>query len=188
MVIATGTLPTQSAEFGKDKEVQRAMADVFGVSPDGSVNADVRRAQDRQNLYVFWYFIKKNQAGSTAMYIQQPHPWLLDFALKQVLPVRDVGFDADILGAMTPPRRGADYDGALTYIHKVKGGRDIYFFANSSAKAIDTKVILQGDKALTIWNPHTGEQGQAEIARGETTGSGSRRCGWCCRLSLRFFS
>ena len=170
MVIATGTLPTQSAEFGKDKEVQRAMADVFGVSPDGSVNADVRRAKDRENLYVFWYFMKKNQAGGTAMYIQQPHPWLLDFALKQVLPVRDVGFGADILGPMTPPRRGADYDGALTYIHKVKGDRDIYFFANSSAKAIDTKVILRGDKALTIWNPHTGEQEQAEIARGETTG------------------
>jgi hypothetical protein len=169
-VIATGTLPTQSAEFGKDKEVQRAMADVFGVSPDGSVNADVRRAQDRQNLYVFWYYIKKNQAGGTAMYIQQPHPWLLDFALKQVLPLRDVGFDADILGAMTPPRRGADYDGALTYIHKVKGDRDIYFFANSSAKAIDTKVILRGDKALTIWNPHTGQQEQAEIARGDTSG------------------
>lgn len=170
MVVATGTLPTQSAEFGRDKEVQRAMADVFGVSADGSVNADVRRAQDRQNLYVFWYFIKKNQAGGTAMYIQQPHPWLLDFALKQVLPVRDVGFGADILGTMTPPRRGPDYDGALTYIHKVKGGRDIYFFANSSAKAIDTKVTLRDDKALTIWNPHTGEQEQADIARADTGG------------------
>jgi hypothetical protein len=49
MVIATGMLPTQSAEFGpdkfgKDKEVQRAMSDVFGISPDGAVNADVRRA------------------------------------------------------------------------------------------------------------------------------------------------
>jgi hypothetical protein len=169
-VIATGALPTQSAEFGKDKEVQRAMADVFGVFADGSVNADVRRAQDRQNLYVFWYYVRKNQAGGTAMFIQQPHPWLLDFALKQVLPLRDVGFDADIQGAMTPPRRGADYEGALTYIHKVKGDRDIYFFANSSAKSIDTKVILRGDKALTVWNPHTGGQEQAEIASGEVTG------------------
>ena len=50
MVIATGMLPTRSAEFGKDKEVQRAIADVFGVSPDEPLKADVRRAQDRQNL------------------------------------------------------------------------------------------------------------------------------------------
>jgi alpha-L-rhamnosidase len=175
MVIATGMLPTQSAEFGpdkfgKDKEVQKAMSDVFGVSADGAVNADVRRAQDRQNYYVFWYFIKKNQAGGTAMFIQQPHPWLVDFALKQVLPVRDVGFDADIQGAMTPPKRGPDYDGAVTYIHKVKGGRDIYFFANSTAKSIDTKVVLRGDKTLTIWNPHTGERERAEFAPGETNG------------------
>lgn len=170
MVIATGMLPTQSAEFGKDKEVQRVIADVFGVSPDGAVNADVRRAQDRQNLYVFWYFMKKNQAGGTAMFLQLPHPWLLDFALRQVLPLRDVGFDADIQGAMTPPKRGADYDGALTYIHKVKGGRDIYFFANSSAKSIDTEVVFRGDKVLTVWNPHTGERQPAEFERGETNG------------------
>jgi len=71
---------------------------------------------------------------------------------------------------MAPLRLGPDYDGALTYIHKVKGGRDIYFFANSSPKAIDTKVILRGDKALTAWNPHTGEQERAEITPGEATG------------------
>jgi hypothetical protein len=94
----------------------------------------------------------------------------LDFALRQVLPLRDVGFDADIQGAMTPPKRGADYDGAVTYIHKVKGGRDIYFFANSSAKSIDTKVVFRGDKALTVWNPHTGERQPAEFEFGQTNG------------------
>jgi hypothetical protein len=64
----------------------------------------------------------------------------LDFVLKQVLPLRDV----DIREPMAPPRRGPDYDGALTYIHKVKGDRDIYFFANASPKAIDAEVILRG--------------------------------------------
>ena len=85
-VIATTALPTQSAEFGKDKEVQQAIADVFGVSPDGAVNADVKRAQDRENFYVFWYYIKKNAAGGQAIFLPNTHPWLLDFALKQVLP------------------------------------------------------------------------------------------------------
>jgi hypothetical protein len=71
---------------------------------------------------------------------------------------------------MTPPKRGPDYDGAVTYIHKVKDGRDIYFFANSTAKSIDTKVVLRGDKTLAIWNPHTGGQEQAEFTRGEVGG------------------
>jgi hypothetical protein len=64
-------------------------------------------------------------------------------------------------------KRGPDYDGALTYIHKVKDGRDIYFFANSSPKPIDTQVVLRGHKTLTIWNPHTGAQEPAEFTEGE---------------------
>lgn len=169
-VIATGLLPTQSSEFGRDKEVQQAMEDIFGVAPDGSVKADVRRAQDRENLYVFWYYIKKNAAGGAAIFIQRPHPWLLNYVLNLELPVRDVGFGADVLGALTPPPRGVDYDGALTYIHKVKDGRDVYFFANSSPKTVDTRVVLRGDRVLTIWNPHTGRQERAEFAAAESAG------------------
>ena len=166
MVIATGLLPTRSAEFGKDKEVQQAIADVFGVSPDEPLKADVRRAQDRQNFYVFWYYIKTNKAGGQALFLPSTHPWLIDFALKQVLPLRDVDIQ-EPLGAL---RRGNEYEGALTYIHKIKNGRDIYFFANSSSKAIDTKVVLRGKKALRIWNPHTGGQEAAELTPAEANG------------------
>jgi hypothetical protein len=165
-VIATGLLPTRSAEFGKDKEVRQAMAAVFGVSPDGPLKADVRRAQDRQNFYVFWYYIKKNAAGGQAIFLPNTHPWLMDFALKLVLPQRDV----DIQEPMAPLRRGNEYDGALTYIHKVKDDRDIYFFANSSPKDVDAKVVLRGKKTLRIWNPHTGAQQDAESTPGEANG------------------
>jgi hypothetical protein len=68
---------------------------------------------------------------------------------------------------MAPLRRGNEYEGALTYIHKVKDGRDIYFFANSSPKNIDTKVTLRGKKALSVWNPHTGGQETAEFSAAE---------------------
>jgi hypothetical protein len=165
-VIATGELPTRSAEFGKDKEVQQAMADVFGVSPDEPLKADVRRAQDRQNFYVYWYYICKNKAGGQALFLPAVHPWLLDFALKLVLPQRDV----DIQEPLGQLRTGNEYEGALTYIHKVKDGRDIYFFANPSPKAIDTKVVLRGHKTLHIWNPHTGAQETAEFTTGEASG------------------
>jgi hypothetical protein len=164
MVIATGMLPTRSAEFGKDREVQQAMAAVFGVAPDAPLKADVRRAQDRENFYVFWYYIKKNKAGGQALFLPTTHPWLMDFALKQVLPLRDV----DIQMPLAPLRRGNEYEGALTYIHKVKDGRDLYFFANSSPQAIDTKVVLRGDRSLRIWDPHTGQQKPAEFTRSES--------------------
>ena len=167
-VISTTQLPTKSAEFGKDKEVRQAIADVFGVSPDAPLKADVRRAQDRMNFYVFWYYIKQNKAGGKAIFLPTPHPWLLDYALKLALPLRDV----DIQEPMGMLKRGPDpdYNGALTYIHKVKDGRDIYFFANSSPKPIDTKVVLRGHKTLRIWNPHTGAQEQAESTQGEANG------------------
>jgi len=165
-VISTTQLPTKSAEFGKDREVRQAIADVFGVSPDAPLKADVRRAQDRLNFYVFWYYIKQNKAGGKAIFLPTPHPWLLDFALKLALPVRDV----DVQEPMGILKRGPDYDGALTYIHKVKDGRDIYFFANSSPKAINTKVVLRGHKTLRIWNPHTGAQEPAEFTQGEANG------------------
>jgi hypothetical protein len=166
MVIGTGLVPTRSAEFGKDKEVQQAMAEVFGVAPDAPLKADVRRAQDRQNFYVFWYYIKKNKAGGQALFLPNTHPWLMDFALKQVLPLRDV----DIQQPIAPLRQGNEYEGALTYIHKVKDGRDLYFFANSSPKAVDTNVVLRGAKSLRIWNPHTGQQERAEFSQREAGG------------------
>jgi hypothetical protein len=148
--------------------VRQAIADVFGVSPDAPLKADVRRAQDRMNFYVFWYYIKQNKAGGKAIFLPTPHPWLLDYALKLALPLRDV----DIQEPMGMLKRGPDpdYNGALTYIHKVKDGRDIYFFANSSPKSIDTKVVLRGHKTLRIWNPHTGAQEQAESTQGEASG------------------
>jgi hypothetical protein len=166
MVIATGALPTRSAEFGKDADVRQAVYDVFGVSADEPLKADVRRAQDRQNFWVFWYYIHKSKAGGQAIFLPSTQPWLIDFALKQVVPLRDV----DIQEPIGMLKRGPDYDGALTYIHKVKDGRDIYFFANSSPKDIDTKVVLRGKKSLTIWNPQTGAQEKAEFTAGETNG------------------
>ena len=165
-VIATGLLPTHSAEFGKDAEVRRAIYDVFGVAPGEPLKAALRRAQDRQNFYVFWYYTRKNEAGGQSLFLPNTQPWLVDFALRQVLPQRDV----EIQQPIVTPKVGPDYDGALTYIHKIRDGRDIYFFANSTAKDLDTKVVLRGRKALKVWNPHTGAAGEpAETVYGDGT-------------------
>jgi hypothetical protein len=87
--------------------------------------------------------------------------------LKEAVPVPDV----DIQQAPTwPVKIGPTYDGALTYLHKVKNGRDIYFFANSSDRPVDTNVILRGKKDLTICNPHSGEREQAQSGLSEVAG------------------
>ena len=52
------------------------MADIFGVASGGPLKADLKRALDRQNYYVFWYYVKKNSAGGQAFYLPNTHPWL----------------------------------------------------------------------------------------------------------------
>ena len=72
---------------------------------------------------------------------------------------------------MGPLEKGRAFAGALTYIHKVKNGRDIYFFANSSEERVDTNVVLRVRKELTIWNPHTGEKEQATLMHAKAGGT-----------------
>ena len=69
---------------------------------------------------------------------------MLARVFEEVLPVRDVAFAE----AMWPLKEGREYNGALTYIHKVRNGRQIYFFANSSQRPISTTVTLRGDVKL----------------------------------------
>ncbi|HEY9162062.1 MAG TPA: hypothetical protein VIS94_13375 [Desulfomonilia bacterium] len=84
--------------------------------------------------------------------------------MNHVLPLRNVHVRQPILLLKKSP----DYDGALTYIQKIKGGKDVYFFPNSTDKPIDTQVVLHGSKAFRIWNPQTGEPQEAEFTIGET--------------------
>ena len=164
VVISTSKLPTKSAEFGRDKEIQKMVADVFGLPVNDPPTADLQRAMGGR--LVTFYFFKRNAAGGRAYFLPKVEPWVLQWALGQVLPVRDVNIQEPI----PLLKKGPDYDGALTYLHKVKSGQDIYFFANSTDKPVDTKVVLRGKKALRIWNPQTGDSQPAELTAGEANG------------------
>jgi len=162
-IIATRKLPSRSAEFKRDKEVQEMATEVFGISNDNPMTAEITIVVDDFKSY----FMNRNSAGGRGCFLPQPDINILNAILKEADPVRDV----DIQEApMWPVKMGPAYDGALTYLHKVKGGRDIYFFANSLGKPVDTQVVLRGDKNLAIWNPHTGEKEKAEVAKSETGG------------------
>ncbi|MCL4488966.1 MAG: hypothetical protein M1570_12660 [Chloroflexi bacterium] len=162
IVIATSRLAFESAEAGRNAEVRQAIAQVFGLTPDGVARGEVPVDS------ATGYYATHNRAGGRAYFLPKPDAALLTAVLKEALPTRDV----EIQEGAWPIGKGTAFKGALTYIHKVKDGRDIYFFANSSAaRAVDTTVLLRGSHKLRIWNPHTGEQQRAEFTRARSGGS-----------------
>jgi hypothetical protein len=162
-VIATQKLPSKSAEFGRDKEVWEMVGEVFGFPPGDPISADIRPVVDDFKNY----FANRNQAGGRSYFLPQPDIKLVSTVLKEAVPVPDVDIQQP---PIWPVKMGTAYDGALTYIHKVKDGRDIYFFANSQDTPVEAKVVLRGNRNLAIWNPHTGERQAAECTPAESGG------------------
>jgi len=67
--------------------------------------------------------------------------------------------DGDVVIGQEPKLSGGNF----SYIHKVKDGKAIYFFANSSDAEVDTWVTLRGNFTPEIWNPHDGKTGPAVV-------------------------
>jgi hypothetical protein len=163
-LVATSRLPVKAAEFGRDRDIQKFVADVFGLPANDPPTAGLQRVMNGR--LVNFLYSTSNAAGGRAYFLPKPEPWLLDWVLARVLPVRDVRIDAPI----PQLKQGPAYDGALTYIHKVKYGRDIYFFANSTDAKVEMSVSLRGRKALQVWNPHSGESEAVNVTHSEAGG------------------
>jgi len=132
-VIGTSQLAEKSAEFGRDGDVQRAIARLFGQPPaKGSAP----------------YRLKTSGKGGKTYFAEQPSIEALQAILDDALPVADVVFEN------TPRLRSGG--GMLSYLHKVKDGANIYHFANSTNDRVDTWVRLRGKMTLQAWDPHTG--------------------------------
>jgi len=93
----------------------------------------------------------RNAKGGKAWFIPSPQVAALKAVLTESLPDGDVVIDQDL----TTP------GGNFSYIHKVKDGKSIYFFGNSSDAEVDTWVALRGKLAPELWNPHDGKTGPA---------------------------
>ena len=186
-VIATSRLPQYSAEFGKDEVVRSAMTEIFGISRRELLSGDI----DRDGPYL----VNSHADGGMSFFIPAAQSALLGEVLDRCLQVRDVTFEEPEwdIGLWADYRRGLkldspewmhmqkpEYDGALTYTHKIKKGCDIYFIANSSGKDVDTRVTFRGKKELTRWDPHTG---RVEEITGKTSSINGT---WVtsCQLSL----
>jgi hypothetical protein len=166
-IIATSMLPYYSAEFGKDEVVRNAMKMIFGIDEKSLLS----------NHYTIdgKYLVHSNQVGGKAFFIPALEAGILGEAVNLCLPVRDVAFKELAIGMpyenlrSIPNKIGEvnfiyfnndsikNYHGALTYTHKVKDGRDIYFISNSTGETVNTKVVIRGSKELGIWDPLTGK-------------------------------
>ena len=145
-VVATSRLPYYSVEPLRDQDLRNVVSEMFGIPVEAVVSGSV--AVDPATGYL----LRRNAAGGRVYFLPKPSVGAVKEILNAALPVRDVLFSEP----EWPLKTGRAYDGALTYIHKTKAGRDLYFFANSSEKPVDTTVTLRGSKELAIWNPHDG--------------------------------
>ncbi|NJC28462.1 glycosyl hydrolase [Neolewinella antarctica] len=133
-VIATTQLPWKSSEKGKDTTVVNLVREIFGVVP-GSANVPMGD--------------NKNDAGGHALFLPNPDQDILAKALNRLAPTPDV--------IVTTPPRPVPKIGKFSYIHKVKDGRDVYYFSNSSDERVTSEVSVKGAHVLRQWDPHTGK-------------------------------
>lgn len=145
-VIVTGQIPCKSAEFGKDAEVVEAFKQILD--------------QHKKRQACFVPTFKSASLGA---------------ALQDALPVPDVRFAQKGEGvAEANPIQNAlqkteskskQVEGMVSYLHKVKDGRQIYFVANSTDKPFSTELTVRGQQELQLWNPHDGTMSLAQSER-----------------------
>ncbi len=135
MIIATSQLPFKSTTIGEDQKVIELVQDIFGINP-------LAQKELINNIE------SGNAAGGKAIFLPNPSADELATALDQTKNLADVHFpDKPVLATEV---------GKFNYIHKIKDGKHIYFFTNSSDEEIETEVILRGKLKLENWNPHDG--------------------------------
>lgn len=131
-IISTTKLPHKSSELGADEKVVALVNEIFGVNPLESDTVTI--------------LTNKNSKGGKAIFIPKPTKETLQAALAAISA--DVQFE---------PNPTAVEFGKFSYIHKIRDGKHIYYFANSSDETINTEVLLRGKLRLKRWDPHTGK-------------------------------
>lgn len=134
-VISTTQLPFKSAEPGHDQKVIDLVKAIFGIDPEVANQSGKIQSQSNDN-------------GGESTFIPHPDKENISAFLDKNVPAADVQF--------LPAPELKSGIGYFSYVHKIKDGKDIYYFANSSDDKIETEVLLRGNLKLEKWNPHTG--------------------------------
>lgn len=133
-VIATSMIPVHSAEAGKDQELKEILQELFG-----QVDSDAD------------YTVKNGEGRGSAWFIPRPNAKLL----AEVLEKTGVEFDV----CLTEEKEG---EGLVTYLHKEKDGRDIYYIVNCNSDWVQLDVSIRTEKELEIWDAHDGTRSELD--------------------------
>ncbi len=134
-LVFTTRLPWKAMQLNGDSIVQSA---VRGIFPDLAMLAP-------GDSFPEISMEVSNAAGGKAYYLSNPTAANLRAVLSSSI-VPDVAFESGK---------------PLEYIHKVRDGKDLYFFANNRQKAYVGVVALKGEHRLTWMDPHTGKSVKA---------------------------
>jgi hypothetical protein len=130
-LVFTTRLPYKSADLNRDSVVWDAMRKIF---PELTLTAVGDSFPERQ-------LSASNSNGGKAVYLPVPDSVSLAATLNALVPMPDV---------VSEPGK------PLEYLHKVRGGKDIYFFANPKKMEYTGTLCLKGSASLKMWDPHTG--------------------------------
>jgi len=142
-IIATTLLPSKAAELPSDadeavendKKVQAIVKEVFGIDPLKAATEEVTE--------------RVGAGGGKAVFVEKPDASKLSAIFSKLDIVPDVEFEGN------PQPSGSD--GVFSFVHKIKDGKHIYFFANSSDDEVSTYARVRGRIKPELWDPYTGE-------------------------------
>ncbi len=100
-------------------------------------------------------FSYKNNNGGNMIFLHNPNSHNLKESLIMTEKIFDVSFEENK---------------TLRYIHKIYGGRDIYFLGNLENVTVNSKIQLRGSKKLEVWNPYTASISKADTQYGKNSG------------------
>ena len=197
-LLATTRLPSMAAEGPEyNEKVRETIKRIFGIDPLTQAKRDAILT-GQEDIVLPETFIKCRDINRPGEYVQKlandpivyedsiyreraafvPRPTTenLKAARDYLLADLDVriepaeGTTIPVLNVV--PRWEYPEDGMFQYVHKVKNGMDVYYFANSSNSPAKFVATLRGTfGTLETWNPVTGEIKplNASVENGKTT-------------------
>lgn len=110
------------------------------------------------------YTQTSNSVGGKAFFIPNPTAATLREILDKSVIEPDVSFPADL-------RVGSGNGmGMLSYLHKIKDNKDLWFIANSTDSPVNAPIRLAGEHSLEIWDPYTGHSERIGFTYSEQNG------------------
>lgn len=137
-VIATSMLPVHADRPGKDGEVKAIISAMFGEA--GGRETCLGECSEEKTC-----IRNTNEAGGNAWFLPKPSAELLE----KVLDTSGIYFDVclDVKN---------EQKGLVTYLHKERDGKDLYYFINCGDENVMAEVSLHSMSDLEIWDPHSG--------------------------------